>query len=553
MSLQLRDYQREAVDSLYAYFARHDGHPLLVLPTGSGKSIILSAFIQEVMQQWPTQRVLMVTHVKELIEQNYSKLLALWPSAPVGLYSAGLGRRDTVYPITFAGIQSVHTRASEFGRVDLVVIDEAHLVPKGTEGMYRTFLEALTAKNPALKVIGLTATPYRLKGGLLHVGSDRLFTDIAYEVDLLRLIDGGYLCPLVPKKTRAEIDTSGVHSRGGEFIARELEAAAEAGDIVARAVDEIVEHGATRRCWLAFCVGKDHARKVQDELRRRGVSTEIVLGDTPAAERARILRAYKAGQIRCLVNVNVLTTGFDAPETDLLAVLRPTQSTGLYVQIMGRGMRVAEGKTDCLVLDFGGNVARHGPIDRVNPKGVGNEDGAAGEPLVKVCPQCDTQVWIGAGRCHQCGYEWPVAENPPHDSTAATDALLSSQQQAKTYEVRAVHYRRHQKPDKPPSLRVDYVVTEGNVPRTISEWVCIEHTGYARYKAEAWWMRRSGWEPREWVPTTVEDAIALAVGLLRPETITTRPDGKYERITTYGWPEAATDAEHAGEDASRAG
>lgn len=570
--ITLRDYQRAAVNAIYAYFEQHDGNPLIVCPTGSGKSVILAAFIQEVMQRWPSQRVMLLTHVKELIEQNHSKLITLWPQAPVGVYSAGLGSRDVAYPITFAGIQSVHAKAKLFGRIDLVVIDEAHLVNKSAEGMYRTFLGALAERNPALKVIGLTATPYRLKGGLLHVGDERLFTDVAYDVDILRLIDNGYLVPLVPKQVSAEseIDTSSVHTRAGEFVAKELEAAAEAGQVIQRAVDEIVRYGAERRSWLVFCVGVAHAEKVTAELRGRGINTALVTGATPAGERARMLTAYKTGTLRALVNVNVLTTGFDAPETDLLAVLRPTQSTGLWVQVCGRGMRPAEGKADCLVLDFGGNVARHGPIDKIEPHGGGGN--GTGEPMVKPCPECATLVWIAASECRQCGYVWtvpcPQCESPVrigikrcdacghdwftpnHAAQASTDALLSTMQKPVEHHVRNVTYHRHQKEGKPDSLKVTYWCD--GLGARFSEWVCIEHDAYARYKAEAWWMIRSG-EPRELVPTSVDDAIELASYLRQPTTVLVKRNGKFDEVIGYGWDEDDAAAAHAESEGPAAG
>lgn len=538
--IELRDYQRDAIDSLYTYFEQHDGHPLIVLPTGSGKSVVIAAFLREVMQHWPSQRIVMLTHVKELIAQNHQKLVTLWPEAPVGVYSAGLRSRDTCFPITFAGIQSVHRKPQLFGHVDLVIIDEAHLVSKSAEGIYRDFLGALAERNPALKVIGLTATPYRLRGGFLHEGDERLFTHIAYDLPVTTLIERGYLCPLVPKQVQAEIDTSQVHSRAGEFVARELEAAAQAGDIVARAVAEIVQHGQDRRSWLVFCTGVDHAQAVLAELRRHSVPADIVLGTTPAAERDRILDDYKASRLRAVVNVSVLTTGFDAPETDLLAVLRPTQSTGLWVQIAGRGMRIAPGKSNCLVLDFGGNVRRHGPIDRVNPKAQGTGNG---EALAKPCPECATLLWLGARECPECGYEFPKPEDigPRHDAQAATDALLSTLQKPVTHDVEQVVYARHTKPGGAPSLRVEYLCGL----HRFCEWVCLEHTGYARHKAERWWMIRSG-EGIEWVPPTIEDALDIARGLRTPTTITVTQEGKYDRIIGYGWHprEAATPQDH---------
>jgi DNA repair protein RadD len=191
--LQLRSYQRAAVDAIPEYFRHHDGNPLIEIPTAGGKSLVMAAFIQEVLAQYPDERIIIVTHVRELIAQNYHELLRLWPGAPAGIYSAGLNRRDTQAQILLCGIQSVHKRAYDLQRCDLLLIDEAHLVPRSGNTMYRRFIDDLRVINPKLKIIGFTATPFRLDSGLLHEGDDALFTDIAYAVSIRDLIIPGLL------------------------------------------------------------------------------------------------------------------------------------------------------------------------------------------------------------------------------------------------------------------------------------------------------------------------------------------------------------------------
>ncbi|WP_135470520.1 Hint domain-containing homing endonuclease [Crenalkalicoccus roseus] len=487
----------------------------------TGKSVVLAAFIREAIAAWPETRILVLTHVKELIAQNFQALLRLWPDAPAGVYSAGLSRRDIRAQVLFAGIQSIHRHADRVQRCDLVLIDEAHLLGRSDNSMYRSFLKELDAINAGmLKVIGFTATPYRLDSGLLHEGKDRLFTDIAYEVPVLDMIRQGYLCPVVPKRTGTQLDVTGVGTRGGEYIARDLEAAVDRDEVTQAAAAEIVRYGADRGSWLVFCAGVAHARHVRDAIRGHGISCETVTGDTPAPERDAILAAFKAGRLRCVTNANVLTTGFDAPGTDLIALLRPTKSVGLYVQMVGRGTRLAEGKEDCLVLDFAGNTARHGPIDMVD--GRKRETTGDSEAPVKVCPVCETISHASARRCSGCDHEFPppVTKIAPQ---AASDALLSIQRQAEWCEVLGVGYARHEKPGKPPSLRVTYQC--GLIRH--SEWVCFEHEGYPRQKAEAWWRRRAGTP----VPGTVGEALARTPELRRPTAIQVRPVGKYTEIT----------------------
>jgi len=344
MSLSLRDYQSAAIQAIYDYYERAKGDVCLVIPTAGGKSLVMASFVEGVLKAWPDQRILIVTHVRELIEQNHAELKRLWPEAPAGIYSAGLKQRDIAARILFAGIQSIHRKLREVGHCDLVLIDEAHLIPRASNTLYRRFLDGLKRQNPLLKVIGFTATPFRLDSGRLHEGKDAIFTDIAFEVSVRELIDAGYLAPLVSKRMAAQLDVSGVGSRAGEFIARELEAAIDQDAITASAVEEILAYGHDRKSWLVFCAGVEHAFHVRDALRAQGIACATIVGDTPSAEREAIIQAFKAGQIRCLTNANVLTTGFNAPGVDLIAMLRPTQSAGLYVQIVGRGCRLADGK-----------------------------------------------------------------------------------------------------------------------------------------------------------------------------------------------------------------
>jgi len=522
MTLQLRPYQRAAVNAVFDYFEGATGNPLVVIPTAGGKSVVLAALAQRAITSWPDTRILLVTHQRELIQQNFMTMLRAWPEAPAGIYSAGLSRRDIRAQILFAGIQSIHRHAYQVQRCDLVLIDEAHLLGRGDSGMYRSFLAQLNEINAGLlKVVGFTATPYRLDSGMLHEGKDRLFTDIAFQVPVLEMIQQGYLCPVVPKQTSTQLDVGGVGTRGGEFIAKDLEAAVDRDEVTQAAVAEIVQHGEGRGSWLVFCSGVAHARHVRDAIREHGFSAETVTGDTPGPERDGILAAFKAGRLRCVTNANVLTTGFDAPGTDLIALLRPTKSVGLYVQMVGRGTRIAEGKDDCLVLDFAGNTARHGPIDTVDGRKKEKSE-EPGEAPIKVCPECQTINHASARHCIECDYEFPppVVKVAPQ---AATNALLSTQVQAAWCDVTDITYVRHEKPGKPASLRVTY---ECGLARH-SEWVCFEHTGFPRDKAVGWWRRRSGNLPP---PATVDAALEQLDQLRSPIAIQVRPAGQYTEI-----------------------
>jgi DNA repair protein RadD len=521
MTLQLRPYQRAAIDAIYDYFAANSGNPIVCIPTAGGKSLVMAAFIQEVLAQWPDERILILTHVRELISQNFAELVRLWPEAPAGIYSAGLNRRDTQAQILFAGIQSVHRKAYAIQRADLVLVDEAHLIPRTTNTSYRRFLDDLARINPQLKIIGLTATPYRLDSGMLHTGPDALFDDIAFEVSVRELIDQGYLAPLVSKETSTQLDVAGVGTRGGEFIAGQLEAAVDQDPITQSAIDEVVAYGQDRRSWLLFCAGVGHAGHVCDAVRARGVSCATIFGHTPKAERDRIIAAFKRGEAWALASMGVLTTGFNAPAVDMIAMLRPTKSTGLYVQMAGRGTRLAPGKDNCLVLDFAGNVARHGPIDLVKPKDKRNGEGD-GEAPTKVCPACQSINALPARVCVDCDYAFPPPEAAQLEATATTRPILSTGR-PEWVRVSAVTYHRHEKAGKPPSLRVDYHC--GLV--RCREWVCLEHGGYAGRKAAQWWSRRTD---SDLPPPTVDEALARADELRVPVEIAVRPNARFTEV-----------------------
>lgn len=529
--MNLRGYQREAIDGLYSWFATNDGNPLLVLPTAAGKSVIQATFVHEAVNLYPSTRVLLVSHVKELLEQNTHKLLKVWPDAPVGIYSAGLGSRDVGYQITVAGIQSVHRKAAELGAFDLVMVDECHLIPPSGDGMYRRFIADQRTLNPKVKVIGMTATPFRLKTGRLDAGEEKLFDGVAYEVTVRRLIDEGYLSNLISKRGLVTPDLSDVGTRGGEFIPGQLEAAMDKTALTAAAADEIERLCKDRRSWIIFCAGVEHAHHVRDEFRRRGYTAQTVTGETPDRERAVTLEQFKSGQIRVLTNCDVLTTGFDAPPIDALIMLRPTKSAGLYVQIVGRGMRLSpeSGKKNCLVLDFAGNIERHGPIDTVKIKDRTGGDGGGAPAPVKACPECQTIVPISVMTCPECGHQW--AEKPKHEATATFADILSQRYAPKEYEVESVSYHLHQKEGKPDSMRVSYLCGI----RTHKEWVCFSHTGYARHKAEGWWMQRR--KNGEAIPISTYEALLQIGGgkakLRAPVKVKVSESGKYPEIVGF--------------------
>jgi DNA repair protein RadD len=459
----------------------------------------------------------------------------------VGIYSAGLKSRDLDHSVICCGIQSVFRRAEEFGRRDIVIVDEVHLVPSDGEGMYQTFLTELRRFNQHLRKIGLTATAFRTGEGKL-TGADKLFQKVCYDVPVKRLIDEGFLCSVTNQAGAATLDTSSLHVRGGEFIGHEVESLFTAGDNVQAACREIVAKTADRHSVLVFCSGVKHAERVTTELESlTGQSVGLITGDTLPMIRSETLRRFRNREIKWLVNIDVLTTGFDATVIDCVVVLRATMSPGLFAQIVGRGFRVDPTKADCVVLDFGENLRRHGPIDSPD-FGQESQSKGTGEGPQKTCPNCQEQLPAGMAECG-CGFVFPDRKREPkHDGKADQDsALLSEVQEPQTWIVESVDWSRHRKkkatPDDPDTLRVDYScqladhIVAGNLTReTISEWVCLEHTGFARTKACLWWKARSMAAP----PDTIDEAIELweRGAVASPERITTKREKRWYRIVS---------------------
>ncbi len=535
--MELRGYQRESVLASWDWFRKNpQGAPLIVLPTGAGKSLVAAELAKQVASKGGDRRVLILAHRRELLSQNYEKLSLLMPWGRLGLYSAGLNRRDTAAQIVVGGVQSVYKRAAELGAFSLVLIDEVHLVPPDGEGRYRTLIDGLRAVNPAVRFLGMTATPYRLGSGLLTATGD-IWTDVAYEANIRDLIDQGYLAPLVSKSGRSKANLSTVAIRAGEYVAADMERAFNRLDLVEAALEEVVKHGVDRRSWLLFASGVAHAETIAAVLNRVGVPCGVVTGETPPLLRQQVLDDFKDGRLRALVNVDVLSVGFDHPAIDLIAVLRATQSTALWVQICGRGCRLSPGKVDCLVLDFGGNALRFGPIDRIkiayrkNPI-TGKDESTVSTAPVKECPECRSVIPLSSKDCPDCGHHFPEVMRLNHEAEASSAPMLSVPEPPLEIEVYKTNYDRHKRADKPiPTLRVDYsiVMIDGQDVKKVSEWVCLEHEGFAYKKAADWWRVRAGDEDAV-APETIEEALTRVAELRNPKRLRIQRDGKFWRV-----------------------
>jgi DNA repair protein RadD len=540
--LQPRSYQIEAAHSVPNYFQTNSGNPVIAMPTGTGKSVVIAMILQMVYHYWPSQRVMVLTHVKELIQQNYDKLMTLWPAAPAGVYSAGLNRKESNRRITFAGIGSVAKKAALFGHIDLVFIDEAHLVSPNNETLYQLFLAALKEVNPNLRVIGFTATPWRLGTG--RITEDGIFTDVCFDITGMqafnRLIAEGYLAPLIPRQTKMMLDIDGVHMRGGELIASELQHAVDKYEITQAAIRETLELAHDRRHWLIFASGVEHACNIADMLNDMGIPTVAIHSKMGDAQRDQAILDFKSGKYRAAVNNNVLTTGFDFPGIDCIVVLRPTASTVLWVQMLGRGTRPFEcaeyKKENCLVLDFAGNTRRLGPInDPVIPRKKGAK--AGGEAPVKLCGSCATYNHASVTHCCYCGAEFSFQVKLKQ--TAASDELLRGDAPlVEVFKVDHITYSTHEKAGRPIMMKVTYYCGL----RSFSEYVCIQHDGFAQRKARQWWRERSS-AP---FPESTEAALTLTDTLTPATHLRIWVNKQYPEILTHCFDGTAFGQQEAG-------
>ena len=582
--MQPRDYQNACHEYLWnGLHSRPAENPLVVMPTGTGKSLQMAMFYWGMLSSYPRLRMLNVTHVKELVEGNYETLLKVWPEAPAGVYSSGLGRKDSRSQITFCGIQSVAKRAATFGHIDFVLVDEAHRISNAAATSYGKFINDLRKVNPHLIVIGFTATPFRMGSGLLVDGA--LFDYTAFDLSdgeaFIWLINNGYLIKPVPKDPGFQFDESSVHLRGGEYVDSEASAAMHDQGILERAVDVMIQTAMEdhRKSMLTFCQSIDDAELVADMFRYKGVPVEAV--HSGRNDRDDVLAKFKRGELWGVTNKDVLTTGFDHPPIDLIGMLRLTRSPSLWVQMLGRGTRPhwapgsyhgglghnggppldglydiatmegriasisASSKQNCKVLDFVGNTLRLGTINY--PVVPNKRRKGSGEAPARKCPQCSTYHHCSVKVCTEelltlegvkiCGYEFPppashIGGAGSMDLVTSVSLDLTQQPPPRVDEVHGVHRMvcsyNEGKNGRTDTMRVDYFCGYSKY----SKWICFEHDigSGPRKLAERWWSQHNGEGD---APYFVDDALELSGTLTKPKFIKVRTGGKYPDIIGF--------------------
>ena len=483
--MQLKDktiiprwYQLESAQVSIKKIEDKKCHPILAIPTGAGKTITICLIIIEWLKLNPNKNVLVVSHVKEILEQNY-KSLSNNLETNIGLYSSGLGRKDTSV-VTVVGMQSGRNNPSLFKNVGLVIIDECHLVNEEQVGTYREFLANFKEAN----YVGLTATPYRARG-YLHLSENPLFTEIAYDLtskdNFNRLVQEGYLSKLYSKATDLKMDIpKGVGTVAGDWNNNDLDILFNNNRVSDIAVEEAVKifkQGKYKKA-LVFCINIKHSERVSNKFNELGLKSDFVHSKMKG-DRDEVMSNFKSGKIDVLSNVEVATTGLDIIDIDMIILLRPTKSMTLHVQMVGRGLRVApeKGKTHCLVLDFAGNISTLGPVNnvKIDQKGKAIKGGDA---PTKECPNCQCLNHPINKYCDACGYKFKFKVKL---TTTASELSILARKEPQELTVRSVTYNRHKKKNKPDSLRIDYMVGL----RKYHRWLSVESTSlYAADKAK---------------------------------------------------------------------
>lgn len=567
--LQLRDYQQQAVSAVLAHFRQKPDPAVLVLPTGAGKSVVIAE-----LARLARGRVLVLAHVKELVEQNHAKYQSYGLEAAI--FSASLGRKETAAKVVFASVQSVARNLEQFTeQFSLLVIDECHRVGDDEDSSYLKVIRALQAQNPQLKVLGLTATPYRLGSGwiyqyhsrgLIRTEDPRFFTYCIFDLPIRFLLSEGYLTPAVLMDAPVlSYDFAGLKpTASGYFKESELDLRINQQQrATPQIIQQVIQHAAKRTGVMIFAATTAHAREITGYL--PAGQTALILGDTPQQERDAFIRSFKQKQLKYLVNVAVLTTGFDAPHIDLIAILRPTESVTLYQQIVGRGLRLSPGKTDCLVLDYAGNrfnleqpdigelrpepgtelVTVPCPLcgffnnfwGKTDDRGVvlehygrrcqGYTEDENAQPQAcdyrfkaKFCPDCGAENDIAARQCQQCALVLVDPDKKLKEVLSLKDALVLY--------ISRMQLQSHKTKEGKTSLKVSYFSAEG--AELAEYWNLQTKTQKQRFLSlfvPAHLVDRH----RPFEAVTVQSVIQQAHRFQPPAAIIARKDGRFWQIS----------------------
>lgn len=513
--MKLRPYQDRAVGLLLDHLdAYPNATPIGWLPTGSGKSVIAAALAGEMVARDRARAVLVVTHRRELVQQNSEKL----PRHIHGsVFSAGLGKKDLSGQVIFASIQSITKHASKLPPLSAIIIDEPQFAAAG----YFEFAEEIRKYSPQVRIIGLTATPYTGNGTWLHMlPKHRLFTGIAAEVAIAELLNDDYLSQLVPYRAATQLDAGGIDidQRTGDYAQGALQAAIDIGNTNVRVATEITDIFAERKSVLVFCTGVEHTKHMAEALRLHGEDAAVVLASTPMKERDRLIGDFRAGRLKYLCSCEVVLVGFDATNTDGIACLRPTMSPLIWVQLLGRGMRIHSGKANCLVADFTANSETFPPVDEIegHPPKV-----KLGDTPTKMCDNCFSLILAGLRICPVCGHEFEFQTREQKfdpDTGLLISGVIKEADGSKWYPVERVEYETRITRNGIEAVVANYYAP-GRKTRVAEQWYNLFHhkPSVANRDLTLWLRRQLATGP---APMSAREALARAeLGGMREPTM----------------------------------
>lgn len=485
-------YQLEAINATVDYLFDTQGHPCLQIPTAGGKSLIQAEVARRVYDIAPDKQQIFLTDVTALIGQNRDELWEQWPDAKATLYSASYGSKNHNGELVFCGIQSVYKQAHLFEDVSVVYIDEVHRASLRDGGMYHQFFTKLWEKNPYARVVSLSATPWKLEYGTL--AGSWLVSEIIYKIPMKTLFDEGFLCPILTPSTSIQLNFDGVkRKKSGEFDEKEMAALMDDEYVTEAAINDAMKYASDRKSGLIFACNVKHAEHIKESLEGHGEKAEIIIGETLTDDRKKIIDRFKNFELRWIISVGTLTTGFNAKNADLLIMLRATQSSSLWLQILGRVLRTHESKMNALVLDYGSNVSRFGPIDQIGPPPTKEQKKQAKRTPFKQCPglmpsgyPCNTMVKYLDSICPKCAFEFGGESTPNHGTTASEGSLVQVKQDVKEIDVAGVTADKYKDKKGNECLRIGYRYGV----QTVYEYLYFSGEPWQRIEACRWWEKR---------------------------------------------------------------
>lgn len=538
--ISLRPYQSLAINKITDGM-KTDRYVLAQAATGAGKTIIFASLIRYFMENY-SMRIAIMAHREILVRQAFDKLMKVWPEGrdQVGIACASVGSVDLGRPVIIGSPQTLARRLNMIPEIHLVIIDECHRVPgPETKSQYRNFLLGVEDRYPSARILGVTATPYRLGHGYIYgdkcrEGERNWFPRLHTKISIEELQEQGYLCPL--RAYQAEDisgDLTGISTSKGEFNSRDLSMCMSKTVHLSSAVNAYKQYGEGREHVVAFCVTIEHAEKLCAAFVLSGIPAAVVHSEMPKNERHEALEDFEAGRVRVICNVGVLTEGWDCTCVDCILFCRPTMSPALYVQMVGRGLRTHPGKSDCLLLDLSGNCLRHGDVNDPVVK-IGKAE--APQETVKECERCHAIIPIRAKKCPACGFE-PAEEEPKekeplqeHENVALRRVLWGDQRADVLYWKCEPYVSRAG--NRVMRMTINCRLEQASLPSVVNCFFDVEGAAsdYGQKKFQETWKKLT----RHPVPLTVDEAVMRSSEMHVPSQITLKQNKQYLNVVRWG-------------------